>query len=102
MYSKKKCYNCGEIVENCFAHGACPKAVNDPEVSCCHFKHDLYWAIVRGKCVPCNDPIASNGDTQYSDRSKLYVDDLPVTCTLLLLQDGISNFTILIFMIGFL
>ena len=48
MYSKKKCYDCGEIVENCFAHGACPKAVNDPEIRCGHFKHDLYWDIVKG------------------------------------------------------
>ena len=76
----------GEIVEDFFAHGVCPKAVNDPEVSCGHFKHDLYWAIVKDKCVPCDGPIASDRDTHYSDRSKLYVDDF--ISTLLLLQEG--------------
>ena len=64
-----------------------------------HFKHDLHWAIVKGKYVPCNDPIASDGDTQYSDRSKIYVENF--ISTLLLLQDGFSNVTILIFMIDF-
>ena len=85
-------------MEDFFAHGACPKAVNDPQVSCGHFKHDLYWDIVKGKCVPCDDPIALDQDTRYSARSTLYVDDF--ISTLLLLQDGIS--TILIVMIDFL
>ena len=92
MYSKKKCKNCGEIVEDFFPHGAYPKAVNDPRIRCGHFKHNLYWDIVKGKCIPCSDPIASNPDTRYSDRSKLYVDDF--ITTILLLQDGISTFSI--------
>ena len=72
-------------------HGACPKAVNDSKIRCGHFKHDLYWYIVKGKFIACSDPIASNEDIRYSDSSKLYVDDFIIT--ILLLQDGISTFS---------
>ena len=89
MYSRKKCKNCGEIVEG---HGACPKAVNDSKIRCGHFKHDLYWGIVKEKSIPCADPIASNPDNWYSDRSKLYVDDFIII--MLLLEKGINTFSI--------
>ena len=43
--------NVQKIVEDFFAHGACPKDVNDLNISCGHFKHNLYWDIIKGKCI---------------------------------------------------
>ena len=82
-------------MEDFFAQIACPKAVNDPNISCGHFKHSLYWDIIKGKCVPCSDPIDSNPQSEYSSRSTLYVNDF--LSTILLLHDGIS--IVLIFFI---
>ena len=49
-------------------HGACPDAVNDPSVSCGHWKHDLYWDLLKGKVTVVDDPLKADPDSAHSQQ----------------------------------
>ena len=78
-FLKKRCFHpkYREEITDLYAHGACRKYVDSPDICCGFEKHTLYWKLISGEFEQVEDPMDSlNYSNEVLELTECFVEQV--------------------------